>query len=185
MGVEVDMTIWWVASVTPPLKNSGYAPALCFPLVSVFTCFDFVYISFYFQISQEKIKPSLLPHRTVSCGQRVQVSVMLWFETFSFQRHLWSLIYPACCWLTNVLHHPRWGFCQLPHLCPGLHSLSKICLLWFILFFFRLTVGSLMYLGQCDVEMLTRASTIQRTVERLSTEDAAKKFTTVSFKITP
>ena len=136
MGVEVDMTIWWVASVTPPLKNPGYAPALCFPLVSVFTCFDFVYISFYFQISQEKIKPSLLPHRTVSCGQRVQVSVMLWFETFWFQRHLWSLIYPACCWLTNVLHHPRWGFCQLPHLCPGLHSLSKICLLWFILFFF-------------------------------------------------
>ena len=42
-----------------------------------------------------------------------------------------------------------------------------------------------MYLGQCDVEMLTRASTIQRTVERLSTEDAAKKFTTVSFKVTP
>ena len=26
MGVEVDMTIWWVASVTPPLKNPGYAP---------------------------------------------------------------------------------------------------------------------------------------------------------------
>ena len=52
-------------------------------------------------------------------------------------------------------------------------------------FFFRLTVGSLMYLGQCDVEMLTRASTIQRTVERLSTEDAAMKFTTVRFKITP
>ena len=42
-----------------------------------------------------------------------------------------------------------------------------------------------MYLGQCDVEMLTRASTIQRTVERLSTEDAAMKFTTVRFKITP
>ena len=48
MGVEVDMTIWRVASVTPPLKNPGYAPALCFPLVSVFTCFDFVYISFLF-----------------------------------------------------------------------------------------------------------------------------------------
>ncbi|XP_073230713.1 tensin-3-like isoform X8 [Porites lutea] len=46
-------------------------------------------------------------------------------------------------------------------------------------------VGSLMYLGQCDVEMLTGASAIQRTVERLSTEDAAKKFTTVSFKVTP
>ena len=57
-----------------------------------------------------------------------------------------------------------------------------ICLFFF---FFRLTVGSLMYLGQCDVEMLTRASTIQRTIERLSTEDAAKKFTTVSFKVTP
>ena len=42
-----------------------------------------------------------------------------------------------------------------------------------------------MYLGQCDVEMLTRASAIQRTVECLLTEDAAKKFTTVSFKITP
>ena len=40
-------------------------------------------------------------------------------------------------------------------------------------FFFRLTVGSLMYLGQCDVEMQTGASAIQRTVERLSTEDAA------------
>ena len=26
MGVEVDMTIWWAASVTPPLKNPGYAP---------------------------------------------------------------------------------------------------------------------------------------------------------------
>ena len=25
-SVEVDMTIWWVASVTPPLKNPGYAP---------------------------------------------------------------------------------------------------------------------------------------------------------------
>ena len=54
-----------------------------------------------------------------------------------------------------------------------------------ICFFFRLTVGWLMYLGQCDVEMLTGASAIQRTVERLSTEDAAKKFTTVSFKVTP
>ena len=42
-----------------------------------------------------------------------------------------------------------------------------------------------MYLGQCDVEMLTGASAIQRTVERLSTEDAAKKFTTVNFKVTP
>ena len=52
-------------------------------------------------------------------------------------------------------------------------------------FFFRLTVGSLMYLGQCNVDMLTRASTVQRTVERLSTEDAAKKLTTVSFKVTP
>ena len=51
-------------------------------------------------------------------------------------------------------------------------------------FFFRLTVGSLMYLGQCDVEMLTRANTIQRTIERLSTEDAAKKFTAVSLKVT-
>ena len=52
-------------------------------------------------------------------------------------------------------------------------------------FFFQFTVGSLMYLGQCGVEMLTGASSIQRTVERLSTEDAAKKFTTVSFKVTP
>ena len=42
-----------------------------------------------------------------------------------------------------------------------------------------------MYLGQCNVDMLTRASTVQRTVERLSTEDAAKKLTTVSFKVTP
>ena len=42
-----------------------------------------------------------------------------------------------------------------------------------------------MYLGQCDVEMLTSASAIQRTVARLSTVDAAKKFTTVSFKVTP
>ena len=42
---------------------------------------------------------------------------------------LWSLIYRyvAYCWLANVLHHPRWGFCQLPHLCPRLHLLSKIC----------------------------------------------------------
>ena len=47
------------------------------------------------------------------------------------------------------------------------------------------SVGTLMYLGQCDVEMLTGASAIQRTVERLSTEDAAKKFTTVCFKVTP
>ena len=43
-------------------------------LVGVFTCFEFVYISFYFQTSQEKIKPSLLTQRTVSRGQRVQVS---------------------------------------------------------------------------------------------------------------
>ena len=42
-----------------------------------------------------------------------------------------------------------------------------------------------MYLGQCDVEMLTCASAIKRTVQHLSTEDAAKKFTTVSFKVTP
>nr|XP_058962535.1 tensin-1-like isoform X3 [Pocillopora verrucosa] len=46
-------------------------------------------------------------------------------------------------------------------------------------------VGSLMYLGKCEVEMLTGASAIQRTVEFLSTEEAAKKFTTVSFKVTP
>ena len=105
---------------------------------------------------------------------------------------LWSLIYAAYCWLANVLHHPRWGFCQLPHFCPRLHLLSKICeqisvaiLAHCFVFFFRLTVGSLMYLGQCDVEMLTGASAIQRTAERLSTEDAAKKFTTVSFKVTP
>ena len=64
--------------------------------------------------------------------------------------------------------------------------LALICFdLFVFVFFFRLTVGSLMYLGQCDVDMLTRASTVQRTVERLSTEDAAKKFTTVSFKVTP
>ena len=25
-GVEVDMTIWWVAYVTPPLKIPGYTP---------------------------------------------------------------------------------------------------------------------------------------------------------------
>ena len=52
-----------------------------------------------------------------------------------------------------------------------------------ILFF--LAVGSLMYLGRCEVEMLTGPSAIQRTVEQLSTEEAAKKFTTVSFKVTP
>ncbi|XP_020632271.1 tensin-3-like isoform X2 [Orbicella faveolata] len=46
-------------------------------------------------------------------------------------------------------------------------------------------VGSLMYLGRCEVEMLTGPSAIQRTVEQLSTEEAAKKFTTVSFKVTP
>ena len=48
-----------------------------------------------------------------------------------------------------------------------------------------IAVGSLMYLGQCDVEMLTGSSAIQRTVECLSSEEAAKKFTTVSFKVTP
>ena len=37
MGVEIDMTIWWVASVTPPLKNPGYAP----DLKSEFGVFDF------------------------------------------------------------------------------------------------------------------------------------------------
>lgn len=42
-----------------------------------------------------------------------------------------------------------------------------------------------MYLGKCEVEMLTGASAIQRTVEFLSPEEAAKKFTTVSFKVTP
>lgn len=51
--------------------------------------------------------------------------------------------------------------------------------------FFCLAVGSLMYLGRCEVEMLTGPSAVQRTVEQLSTEDAAKKFTTVSFKVTP
>ena len=39
------------------------------------TYFEIVYISFYFQTSQEKIKPSLLTQRTASRGQRVQVSV--------------------------------------------------------------------------------------------------------------
>ena len=48
-----------------------------------------------------------------------------------------------------------------------------------------IVVGTLMYLGQCDVEMLTGASAIQRTVERLSTDEAAKRFTTVGFKVTP
>ena len=62
---------------------------------------------------------------------------------------------------------------------------AVICFDLFVCFFFRLIVGSLMYLGQCDVEMLTRANTIQRTIERLSTEDAAKKFTTVILKVTP
>lgn len=42
-----------------------------------------------------------------------------------------------------------------------------------------------MYLGHSGVEMLTGPSAIQRTVERLSTDEAAKKFTTVSFKVTP
>lgn len=42
-----------------------------------------------------------------------------------------------------------------------------------------------MYLGQCDVEMLTGASAIQRTAEQLSNDEAAKKFTTVSFKVSP
>ena len=42
-----------------------------------------------------------------------------------------------------------------------------------------------MYVGQCDVKMLTGASAIQRTIERLSTENAAMKFTPVSFKVTP
>ena len=51
--------------------------------------------------------------------------------------------------------------------------------------FFCLAVGSLMYLGCCEVKMLTAPSAIQRTVEQLSTEEAAKKFTTVSFKVTP
>lgn len=50
---------------------------------------------------------------------------------------------------------------------------------------FCIVVGTLMYLGHCEVEMLTGPSAIQRTVERLSTEEAAKKFTTVSFKVTP
>ena len=48
-----------------------------------------------------------------------------------------------------------------------------------------ITVGSLMYLGGCDVEMLTGATAIQRTAERLSNDEAAKKFTTVSFKVSP
>ena len=51
--------------------------------------------------------------------------------------------------------------------------------------YFRLAAGSLMYLGRCEVEMLTGPSAIQRTVEQLSSEEAAKKFTTVSFKVTP
>ena len=57
-------------------RSFGHAIfSLCCPLVSVFTCFEFVDISFYFQISQEKIKLSLLTQRTVSRRQRVQVSV--------------------------------------------------------------------------------------------------------------
>ena len=44
--------------------------SLCCPLVGVFTCFEFVYISFYFQISQEKIKPSLLTRSVVAKGCR-------------------------------------------------------------------------------------------------------------------
>lgn len=46
-------------------------------------------------------------------------------------------------------------------------------------------VGSLMYLGQCDVEMLTGASAIERTAERLSNDEASERFTTVGFKVTP
>ncbi|XP_044183466.1 tensin-like isoform X3 [Acropora millepora] len=46
-------------------------------------------------------------------------------------------------------------------------------------------VGSLMYLGLCDVEMLTGATAVERAVERLSSDEAAKQFTTVGFKVTP
>ncbi|XP_015750664.1 PREDICTED: tensin-3-like [Acropora digitifera] len=46
-------------------------------------------------------------------------------------------------------------------------------------------VGSLMYLGPCDVEMLTGATAVERAVERLSSDEAAKQFTTVGFKVTP
>jgi len=51
--------------------------------------------------------------------------------------------------------------------------------------FFCPAVGSLMYLGHCEVKMLTGPSAIQRTVEQLSTDETAKKFTIVSFKVTP
>lgn len=47
------------------------------------------------------------------------------------------------------------------------------------------SVGSLMYLGPCDVEMLTGATAVERAVERLSSDEAAKQFTTVGFKVTP
>ena len=47
------------------------------------------------------------------------------------------------------------------------------------------SVGSLMYLGPCDVEMLTGATAVERAVERLSSDEAAKLFTTVGFKVTP
>lgn len=64
--------------------------------------------------------------------------------------------------------------------------ITIISLKWDLLgFLFCHTVGSLMYLGCCEVEMLSGPSAIQRTVEQLSTEDATKKFTTVSFKVTP
>lgn len=42
-----------------------------------------------------------------------------------------------------------------------------------------------MYLGPCDVEMLTGATAVERAVERLSSDEAAKQFTTVGFKVTP
>ena len=41
LGVELDMTIWWVASVTPPLKNPGYAPVFAIGQV----CVDIKYVS--------------------------------------------------------------------------------------------------------------------------------------------
>ena len=164
------MTIWRVASVTPPLKNAGYAPALCFPLVSVVTCFEFVYISFYFQISQARIKPSLLTQDGQSWPKGAGICrVVVWniFVFCSIPAEVSANYLKTAPFIKNLLANLGSNFSAL------------IC------FFFRLTVGWLMYLGQRDVEMLTGASAIQRTVERLSTEGAAKKFTTVSFKVTP
>jgi hypothetical protein len=59
---------------------------------------------------------------------------------------------------------------------------SSFFLSYLVAFFF--VAMKLMFVGECEVEMLSGTSAIQKTVESLLAYSASPKFTSTSFKVT-